>query len=388
LARVWKGALYVCALGGPASALRAFYTGWLPIYTITLSIAAILICVHCLGTRISWNAKAILLVAMGWSVGTMALLTGGLLGSGALWLVVICMLISMLYSVRIAITATIIATLIVAATGIAFVTGVLTLHFDANAYIRQPSSWASLLLTTMLISIIVVMAIASFRKSIQSLLVEVEHQRDMIAHQATHDQLTGLPTARLADDRLEMAIRHARRTSRQVALMFIDLDGFKAVNDTHGHDAGDCVLAEVGNRLASNIRSFDTAARLGGDEFLVILSEIPDSQIAQNTAVRIIASVASPVMYKGVALTVGCSIGISLFPEHADDARALKRAADIAMYSVKRAGKNGFAYFVATKELSGPPCLTGKPSNADTSSGWECDAAPIRLESPQLQLQV
>lgn len=161
------------------------------------------------------------------------------------------------------------------------------------------------------------------------------------------DALTGLPSLRLAQDRLEMVIGQARRQGNKAGLMFIDLDGFKDINDEYGHDAGDQVLKEVGNRIQQTIRAVDTAARIGGDELLVILGDLANEDAAREVATKLMAAVRQPVDWNGKQLHVGCSMGISLYPDDALDAQSLRIKADTAMYRVKRTGKNGFAFFGA-----------------------------------------
>jgi len=167
---------------------------------------------------------------------------------------------------------------------------------------------------------------------------------EQIRHMATHDSLTDLPSLRLAEDRLNMAMRIARRTKTQAAVMFIDLDGFKTVNDTLGHDAGDDVLIETARRLRSTIRETDTVVRIGGDEFLVILPGLQSSKDVEDIARKLIAAVSKPVELKETAARIGASIGIALYPEHANDSDSLIKLADSAMYKVKSSGKNGFGF--------------------------------------------
>lgn len=174
---------------------------------------------------------------------------------------------------------------------------------------------------------------------------ELVAQRDEIERLAHHDALTGLPTSRVARDRLRVACNLSKRTKGWIGLMFIDLDGFKAVNDTHGHDAGDHVLRIVAERLSANVRGADTAARQGGDEFIVILNEGVDAERVTQIAERLIATLGEPIDYLGVELHIGASIGIALCPAHASDPEDLFKKADLAMYSVKRTGKNGFALY-------------------------------------------
>ncbi|MDC8784938.1 diguanylate cyclase domain-containing protein [Roseateles koreensis] len=171
-----------------------------------------------------------------------------------------------------------------------------------------------------------------------------EMQRDMISRMANHDNLTGLPLWRLGKDRLLMAMAQADRARQNFALMFLDLDGFKAVNDTHGHAAGDAVLKEVAQRLSQQLRHVDTVARIGGDEFVVILGPVADEAVARHIGGRIIAALTHPIHFQDQPLLVGVSIGMAIYPQHGKDADTLLKAADQAMYAVKRAGKNNFAF--------------------------------------------
>ncbi|MGD0280314.1 MAG: diguanylate cyclase, partial [Smithella sp.] len=175
-------------------------------------------------------------------------------------------------------------------------------------------------------------------------ITERKKAEEQIKHLATHDLLTDLPSLRLAKDRMSVAINMARRYKKAAAVMFIDLDGFKAVNDTLGHDAGDYVLVQVAKRLLSCVRETDTVARVGGDEFLIIATEINTPDNAAQIAEKVIQLVSKPVFFKGQKTAVGASIGIALYPDHGEDMDQLIKLADEAMYKVKNAGKNGFCF--------------------------------------------
>jgi len=178
----------------------------------------------------------------------------------------------------------------------------------------------------------------------ESAIDEVKAQRNELERLATHDHLTGLPTLRLAADRLRIACGLARRAQRKVALLFIDLDGFKPVNDNFGHDVGDEVLCEVARRLSGSIRAEDTVARIGGDEFIAIVGNLADADAVKSVATCISEAVARPIVVAGHYIHIGASIGIALFPDDAEDMEGLHRAADQAMYQVKKSGKGRFAF--------------------------------------------
>lgn len=185
-------------------------------------------------------------------------------------------------------------------------------------------------------------------------ITERKQAEEKIHHLANHDALTGLPSLRLARDRLAMAMNHAHRYNTMAAVMFIDLDGFKTVNDTLGHDAGDEVLKHVAQRLLACVRETDTVARIGGDEFLLIATGLHTPENASQIAEKVIQFVSQPIIFNGRQAVVGASIGIALFPDHGNDKDQLIKQADEAMYSVKNASKNGFG-FVNTARLY--PCL-------------------------------
>jgi len=175
-------------------------------------------------------------------------------------------------------------------------------------------------------------------------VTERKQIEEQIRHLATHDVLTDLPTMRLAKDRLKMAISLAKRNKTMMAVMFIDLDGFKEVNDTLGHDAGDYVLKQVADRLLSCVRSSDTVARVGGDEFLIIANGIHVPQNAEQIAKKLINNVSQPINFNGGQAVVGASIGIALCPNDGQDMDQLIKLADDAMYKIKKTGKNGFCF--------------------------------------------
>ena len=159
---------------------------------------------------------------------------------------------------------------------------------------------------------------------------------------ALHDALTGLPNRRLLEDRIATTLQHANRNHLKAAIMYIDLDGFKAINDTYGHAYGDEVLKTIAKRLLDCSRKEDTVARLGGDEFMVVLSEVNGLIDAQGPAAKIVEAVSEPIFINDLTLGLSTSIGISIYPDDAETVDALISIADYALYEAKRGGKNRF----------------------------------------------
>ncbi|MBI9113047.1 diguanylate cyclase [Maridesulfovibrio ferrireducens] len=177
-------------------------------------------------------------------------------------------------------------------------------------------------------------------------VTDQKNTEEQIRHMATHDVLTGLPTLKLAKDRVGMAFAIATRKELMTAVMFVDLDGFKNVNDTLGHDAGDMVLKETATRLLSCVRKVDTVARIGGDEFLIVLNELNSKNDMEQIAEKIVKSIAMPFIHENKQVTVGASVGIAVCSASCakSDVEKLIKQADEAMYSIKKTGKNGYAF--------------------------------------------
>jgi diguanylate cyclase (GGDEF)-like protein/PAS domain S-box-containing protein len=170
---------------------------------------------------------------------------------------------------------------------------------------------------------------------------------DQTKHAAYHDILTGLPNRLLLSDRIEQAIAIAQRHHKPIAVLFVDLDGFKHINDSLGHMIGDKLLISVGSRLAGCVRLSDTVSRQGGDEFVVLLAEMSEPEDAGITARRFMQTLSEPYLVDGHSLQVTASIGISVCPDDGVDAATLIKAADTAMYKVKAAGRHGYQFFEA-----------------------------------------
>jgi diguanylate cyclase (GGDEF)-like protein/PAS domain S-box-containing protein len=178
--------------------------------------------------------------------------------------------------------------------------------------------------------------------SIRTDITQQKHSEEQLRHMANHDVLTGLPTRRLCKENLSMAIAVARRNNTKTAVLFIDLDGFKSVNDTFGHDAGDVLLTEVAKRLSCCVREVDTVARIGGDEFMIVLTGINNRENVALVAQKIIDTLDQSFTLNSNTATIGASIGIALYPDHEQEPEALIKRADEMMYAVKSSGKNNY----------------------------------------------
>lgn len=175
-------------------------------------------------------------------------------------------------------------------------------------------------------------------------VTDQKHSEEKIAHMARHDPLTGLPNRALIHDRLGIGLKAAKRESRQLAILFLDLDGLKMINDTDGHQAGDHLLINVAERLSNCVREMDTVGRLGGDEFIVVLGGDVSHEHVVLVAEKILTSVSQPYDLRRGQRHISASIGISLYPSDGETPESLIAAADNAMYAVKRSGKNDYQF--------------------------------------------
>ena len=183
-------------------------------------------------------------------------------------------------------------------------------------------------------------------------ITQVKQAQEKLDHLAHHDPLTALPNRLLFHDRLQHALLRAARDGEQLAILFIDLDRFKNVNDTLGHHIGDELLQQVAAQLAVRLREGDTLARLGGDEFIVLLENVDGQYGATQVAEKLVAMFEQPFLVAGHELFVTCSVGVSLFPDDAQDLNMLIRNADVAMYQAKARGRNGYRFYA--------PSMTGE----------------------------
>ena len=168
------------------------------------------------------------------------------------------------------------------------------------------------------------------------------NQGKMLESLALKDPLTGLANRRLLAERMSMALVHARRNKSTTAVVYLDLDGFKQINNTLGHGAGDALLKMVAGRLVATVREEDTVARLGGDEFIMALWNVTGTDDAAKVALKVVEAVSQPYGIEGHTVRITTSAGIAIYPVHGEDADTLMKSADLALYEAKRAGKNAY----------------------------------------------
>ncbi|MDO8703622.1 MAG: diguanylate cyclase, partial [Sulfuricaulis sp.] len=177
---------------------------------------------------------------------------------------------------------------------------------------------------------------------VRLLYKQLEHYNHRLESLALHDALTGLPNRRLLMDRLSLAIAHARRNKGTMAVMYLDLDGFKQINDTLGHAAGDTLLSMVAARLVAAVRQEDTVARVGGDEFVIALWELNHADGVGKLVSKVMQAMSQPYSIQARSVSMTVSVGVGIYPTHGEEVETLMKSADLALYEAKRTGKNDY----------------------------------------------
>jgi diguanylate cyclase (GGDEF)-like protein len=326
-----------------------------------------------------WFALALIYL-----LGVISMTRGGLVGDGRVYLTVLPILGILLVSVRAGIITTVVSivtyVIFAAAAHLGYLENLLIVK--DNPVSLDHWIYDGLVLTTLLISVMVVLAnfykflVATLEseykktenltkanseldeikinleRTIEEQMAEVRQANLLLKHLANHDALTGLPNQDEFYKRLQRAIDRTKNNQHSVAVLFIDLDGFKVINDTHGHQTGDIVLKEIANRFLGCIRASDTLARFGGDEFIVILENLDNPDDASIVVNKFFNVMEEPFAVEGESYQLTISMGISIYPSDTKNAEELINYADIAMYQIKHTGKNGYHFYAESAQTS------------------------------------
>ena len=340
LNRIWRGLTWVCVLSVPLTIYQYVYH---PL-DVGMVIHALLT-VLC-GTMVRYRAmltlnfKTAVLVMSCFVVGAFGLSTFGLMGSEWFYVVLGVIVAGMVLSDRMTLAIWLAALAILGFFMWSYGAHYIQPQIEPVDYQGQYQPWLLLMLASVMLPAFVLRQHRENQHTLYSLLQEVRRQRDIIAEQVYMDELTGLPSRKLMMDRLNMSIGRLTRVEECAAVLFLDLDGFKAANDTYGHAAGDAVLQIVSTRMRQCLRSDDTVARYAGDEFVVVLNNVGERAHAHEVARRLLLEIEQPIVHEGREVRVSASIGVRVF-SHGDEvtAEALIVEADQAMYRAKQAGK-------------------------------------------------
>lgn len=340
--RLFLAAGVFAVINVPLMLWRAHDVGWYAhLYFHAFMIVLVLVLVA-LRQRLSVAFKSALLLCCFIALGLSGVLTNGMIGPGYWWCLQSAVVGAMLYSFRTGLVLALMGGVLMVFIGAGFVSGMLTVPYDLTDHLRSKSAWTGFLTVVTFAPTVLLLAFSGYQGMIRKLVAEIAAQRNELAARVGHDPLTGLPQATLAEDRLQVALHQASRNDARVALLFVDLDDFKAINDRHGHAAGDYLLQQVALRLRGLVRAHDTVARVGGDEFVVILGNMDDATAAGRVAHQIVEQVAAIAYWQGRPLQSGASVGVALYPDHGRSAAALRHSADLAMYAAKKTGRGAW----------------------------------------------
>lgn len=349
VSRLIQGIFVLALVAVPVSVSRAIYTGWQPAYTLHIVALCLFGVMYFLPDKLSLKFRMWAVLCLSSAIAIAGILNYGTVGNGMLWAMFSLMMGMFFLNLRVAYMTGALLVAVFVFSMYRFVFQGVEFPGGADVYVSSFASWATTLFGSIIFIVLIAVTIAEHRREVDDLLLQVTEQNQMIEaqkkqieFQANHDALTGLPSLRLADDRLDMALKLAKRQNSTAALLFIDLDGFKQINDSFGHGGGDHVLKETANRIHSEIRESDTPCRIGGDEFLVVLNQVESERALQQLCRRLVKVIGQPIEYMENTLQVSTSIGAAISANGEIEAEALRRLADSAMYEVKKAGKNNF----------------------------------------------
>jgi diguanylate cyclase (GGDEF)-like protein len=313
------------------------------------------------------NTRSWVVITLAYLTGIVSMARGGLAGDGTIYLTVLPILTITLINARTGIFATGVSLSTFVVFGILAHAGVLSQWLIIHDNPQTPDQWiyfGLVMATLIIITVFVVFKFSNFQletlgsvqkvsqaladanklleQKVQQRTEELSNANQHLQFLATHDNLTGLPNRFLFFDRLDQAIKKSRRQQHRFALLFLDLDDFKRINDSFGHVIGDEVLQKVADYLAQTVRDSDTVARLAGDEFTIILDNVQSIANIEAITQKMIKAVSQPIETQQATIVITASVGISIFPDHGEDAETLLRKADMAMYSVKDGNRDGY----------------------------------------------
>lgn len=349
VSRLIKGVFFLGLIAVPLSVSRALYTGWLPAYTVHIFALSFFAIMYFLPKKLPIQFRIWSILILSAVIGGIGILNYGAVGNGMMWAMFSLIIGLFFISNRAALITGCILLTVFTFSLYRFVFLGYEFPGSADLYVASFASWATTLFGSIMFVVLIAVTITEHRQEMDELLVKlsaqnqtIEEQKKQIEYQANHDALTGLPSLRLAKDRLDMALKLARRKGNKAALLFIDLDGFKAMNDNYGHECGDQILKICAQRIATEVRESDTACRIGGDEFIVVLGQVDSEERIEQLCIRLVDAIKLPIPYENQNLVVTASVGVAVYPTHGNNPEELRRRADQAMYQAKDSGKNSY----------------------------------------------
>ena len=308
---------------------------------LPFAISTALIVLHLCRDYLDTVLRAILLSGLLVVCSVAGLISRGILGPAFCFMLLAIICLSLILPLRRMLVAATIIILVNIAVVALHLFGFVSISIDPVQAFNAPATWISYIMVPVYASALIIFSFSRFNMALETILKDLQREKANVEHLAHHDPLTGLPNMRVMNIRADQAFAMAKRNQATPALMFVDLDHFKFVNDHFGHEIGDRLLQQVSERISRVLRSGDTVVRNGGDEFLILLTHYTTRESLLFVAHRICAALDETFNIDEVQCEISCSIGIARYPEHGEDLATLIHNADVAMYEIKRSGKNG-----------------------------------------------
>ncbi len=309
---------------------------------IQYAVTGVFFLVFLIRQRLSFNTKLIFLIIYGLITTTAGLLYVGTMTVSLSLFTIIVVIGALYYNKRQLYLLLFSITCILSITGYAYIQGGLKPTIKPDILISQPVYWVSFIVLMIACFAIICNAILSYRQRIDKLHTTIEQQNQQLLTLAYTDPLTNLASSRMVDERLTATLDHCKRYKTKAAILFIDIDNFKTINDTFGHSMGDTCLKKLAQRLISVARESDMVARIGGDEFLIIIEKISITDELDDLLQSLLDAIRQPMVFDSATIKITCSIGVAIIPQLGKSSAQLKCLADKAMYQAKRYGKDQF----------------------------------------------
>ena len=342
--RLVFGLLLFCAVGLPISLYRWFDIGFQPFFLahIALSVSTFIVWLRSGKNTFVFNFNYVCSFLT--ILAVIGVYSFGLQSSAIVFVVLSSFILATCYSVKVAVYYLLAFFAYMAFIGLGLSFDIIEPQINASIYGTELSGWVVTIFSCIVASLLFLICASEYLKHLNTTMKSLEEQNRRVEYLANHDHLTGLTSPRLANEQLELTLNLAKRHGFKAAILYIDVDDFKIINDALGHDAGDFTLVQIADRLKDLIRDTDIACRQGGDEFLVILHYPVTREDCQHVCERLIAAFDSRIAYKEHELKVSLSIGVSIYPDDGDNHEELRQKADKAMYRSKQKHKNSFEF--------------------------------------------
>jgi diguanylate cyclase (GGDEF)-like protein len=343
LKQLIAGVFWVTVVTVSLSLSRVHYTGWLDIYYLHIVFGLATSCVFIFRNRTPFRLQLFFVLLIPLAIATSNMLFMGIFGTGVLWSIFTLLTAVVFASKRNTMLLSVFLGIVYGYSCYLFTMTGKKFPVDANLYLSNPHSWALVFFGAGIFIALIIIVFKNQNDVMETLLTKLEKKNKEITRLANYDNLTGLPVIRLFLESVKNSLLQQKREQRFISVLFMDLDGFKQINDTHGHDAGDFILKNVASRILTCIRENDVAARMGGDEFLILVNSTDNVDIA-GLCNRIIKSIQEPYDFDGKEISVGVSIGVVQLNRNSNikEPETLIKLADEAMYEVKKNGKNAY----------------------------------------------